>query len=87
MSRPPTDVEREVLLKLLEQQRRRFADGWANPWEVATGKTGLSIRVAEALHAEGIGAEIISADSRQVYRGLDIGTAKATPAVVNINSR
>ena len=27
----------------------------------------------------GIPAEIVSADSRQVYRGLDIGTAKATP--------
>jgi tRNA dimethylallyltransferase len=46
----------------------------------ATGKTGLSIRVAEALIADGLPAEIISADSRQVYRGLDIGTAKATPA-------
>ena len=46
----------------------------------ATGKTGLSIRLAEALRAEGVGAEIISADSRQVYRGLDIGTAKATAA-------
>jgi tRNA dimethylallyltransferase len=43
----------------------------------ATGKTRLSIRVAEALVADGIAAEIISADSRQVYRGLDIGTAKA----------
>jgi tRNA dimethylallyltransferase len=42
----------------------------------ATGKTGLSIRVAEALIAAGVPAEIISADSRQVYRGLDIGTAK-----------
>lgn len=37
----------------------------------ATGKTALSIAVAEALDAE-----IISMDSRQVYRGLDIGTAK-----------
>jgi tRNA dimethylallyltransferase len=44
----------------------------------ATGKTGLAIRLAEALRAEGNPAEIISADSRQVYRGLDIGTAKAT---------
>ena len=46
----------------------------------ATGKTGLAIRVAEALRPVGVGAEIISADSRQVYRGLDIGTAKATQA-------
>jgi tRNA dimethylallyltransferase len=42
----------------------------------ATGKTGLSIAVAQALQAEGTPAEIISADSRQVFRGLDIGTAK-----------
>ena len=46
----------------------------------ATGKTGLAIDVAERLAGEGIEAEVISADSRQVYRGLDIGTAKATPA-------
>ena len=44
----------------------------------ATGKTGLAIELAEALIADGRPAEIISADSRQVYRGLDIGTAKAT---------
>jgi tRNA dimethylallyltransferase len=45
----------------------------------ATGKTGLSIDVARRLRGEGIAAEIISADSRQVYRGLDIGTAKVRP--------
>lgn len=43
----------------------------------ATGKTGLAIDVAERLAGEGISAEVISADSRQVYRGLNIGTAKA----------
>lgn len=41
----------------------------------ATGKTALSIEVARA-----IGGEIVSVDSRQVYRGMDIGTAKATHA-------
>jgi len=41
----------------------------------ASGKTALSLDLARAL-----GAEIISMDSRQVYRGMDIGTAKATPA-------
>ena len=46
----------------------------------ATGKTGLAIRVALVLRSEGIPAEVISADSRQVFRGLDIGTAKATVA-------
>jgi tRNA dimethylallyltransferase len=44
----------------------------------ATGKTGLAIDLALALRAEGVPAEVISADSRQVYRGLDIGTAKPT---------
>ena len=42
----------------------------------ATGKTGLSLALAERLG----GAEIISADSRQVYRYMDIGTAKVGPA-------
>ncbi len=46
----------------------------------ATGKTGLAIDLAESVLADGRPAEIISADSRQVYRGLDIATAKATPA-------
>lgn len=38
------------------------------------GKTEFSITLANAM-----GGEIISADSMQVYRGMDIGTAKATP--------
>ena len=41
----------------------------------ASGKTGLGIALAEAL-----GAEIVSADSRQVYRHMDVGTAKPTAA-------
>ena len=41
----------------------------------ATGKTSLAIALTEAL-----GGEIINADSRQFYRGMDIGTAKPTPA-------
>ena len=46
----------------------------------ATGKTGLAIDIARALLDEGRHVVVISADSRQVYRGLDIGTAKATVA-------
>jgi tRNA dimethylallyltransferase len=42
----------------------------------ATGKTDLAIRLAEAIGREGRPVTVISADSRQVYRGLDIGTAK-----------
>jgi tRNA dimethylallyltransferase len=41
----------------------------------ATGKSGLAIRLAERF-----GGEIISMDSRQVYLGLDIGTAKVPSA-------
>lgn len=40
----------------------------------ASGKTTLAINIAKQFNGE-----IISADSRQVYRGLDIGTAKVTP--------
>ena len=42
----------------------------------ATGKTELAIRLAEAVRADGRPVAVISADSRQVFRGLDIGTAK-----------
>jgi tRNA dimethylallyltransferase len=38
------------------------------------GKTAVALRLAEALNGE-----IIGADSRQVYRYMDIGTAKPTP--------
>jgi len=40
----------------------------------ASGKTRLAVEVALR-----VGAEIVSADSQQVYRGLDVGTAKPTP--------
>jgi tRNA dimethylallyltransferase len=41
----------------------------------AVGKSAVALRLAERL-----GGEIISVDSMQVYRGLDLGTAKPTPA-------
>ena len=41
----------------------------------AVGKTGVSILLAKALKTE-----IISADSMQIYKHMDIGTAKPTPA-------
>jgi tRNA dimethylallyltransferase len=40
----------------------------------ATGKTALAVALARA-----VDGEIVSADSRQVYRRMDIGTAKPTP--------
>jgi len=42
----------------------------------ASGKTMLSLELAARFAA----IEIVSADSRQIYRGMDIGTAKPSPA-------
>ena len=41
----------------------------------AVGKTGAALELAERLQAE-----IVNADSLQVYQELEIGTAKPTPA-------
>ena len=41
--------------------------------QTATGKSNLAVKIAKQ-----IGGEIISADSRQVYKGLDLGTGKIT---------
>jgi tRNA dimethylallyltransferase len=41
----------------------------------AVGKSAFALELAESL-----GAEIVSLDSMQVYRGMDVGTAKPTPA-------
>jgi hypothetical protein len=38
LGRGPTDDERQELLALLEKQKRHIAEGWVNPFELATGK-------------------------------------------------
>jgi tRNA dimethylallyltransferase len=45
-----------------------------------TGKSGLSLDLAERLATRGISAEIVNADAMQLYRGMDIGTAKLSVA-------
>lgn len=40
----------------------------------ASGKTALGVMLAQRL-----GGEVVSADSMQIYRRMDIGTAKPTP--------
>ncbi len=45
-----------------------------------TGKSDLALDVAEALIARGQPAEIVNADASQLYRGMDIGTAKVPVA-------
>ena len=57
------------------------AQGWiglAGP--TASGKSALSLALAEVLAAEGHRVEIISVDSALVYRHMDIGTAKPSAA-------
>jgi len=50
-------------------------DSWFLTGATAVGKTEVGLALAEQL-----GAEIISLDSMAIYRGMDIGTAKPTPA-------
>lgn len=60
------------VLKYLERQTNfRAQDILILLGPTASGKTKLAVQLARSLNAE-----IISADSRQVYRGMDIGTGK-----------
>lgn len=67
----PPDVELKKIASLKDKKRFKVIV-LAGP--TAVGKTAFSIKLAHALKGE-----IVSADSMQVYRGMDIGTAKVTP--------
>ncbi len=41
LTRPPSEKEKQELLSLLEKEKRRIADGWVNPLELATGQNEL----------------------------------------------
>lgn len=64
MSRPPTEVS------------DTGSRVWAIVGATGTGKSDLALRLAEALREIGNPAEIVNADAMQLYRGMDIGTAK-----------
>ncbi len=49
---------------------------WAVVGATGTGKSDFSLDLAEALGSQGVPAEIVNADAMQLYRGMDIGTAK-----------
>src|SRR5690606_14660067 len=49
---------------------------WAVVGATGTGKSDLALDLAERLRCLGNPAEIINADAMQLYRGMDIGTAK-----------
>lgn len=65
------EAQRQLPSKLHKPKKRVIV--LAGP--TATGKTSFAVSLANLY-----GGEIISADSMQVYRGMDIGTAKASPA-------
>jgi hypothetical protein len=66
--RPPVDARARAEVRALVTERPRFL---AVTGPTASGKTDLSLALAERLRIE-----VISMDSRQVYRGMDIGTDK-----------
>lgn len=67
---------RQILDAFLATQPRRPLIVILGP--TASGKTGFSISLAKELAGMGRTAEVVNADSRQFYRGFDIGTAKIT---------
>ena len=79
LAKVPTGLSPLARARLLTGQKLIVIVG-----PTASGKSGLGIKLALRLSSGqakkyGIhGAEIISADSRQVYRGMDIGTGKVT---------
>lgn len=58
-------------MKVLENNEKPIVIVVVGP--TASGKTSLGIKIAKEVNGE-----IISADSMQIYKGLDVGTAKAT---------
>lgn len=49
---------------------------WVVVGATGTGKSDFALDLAEALRADGNNAEIVNSDAMQLYRGMDIGTAK-----------
>lgn len=49
---------------------------WAVVGATGTGKSETALALAAALHQRGRDAEIVNADAMQLYRGMDVGTAK-----------
>lgn len=60
----------------MEQQQSQRVVSIVGP--TASGKTGLGIAICRELGRRGERAEIVNADAYQMYRGMDIGTAKAS---------
>lgn len=66
-------------MNAIRQRESASASGprlWAVVGATGTGKSDLALDLAEALRERGNPAEIVNADAMQLYRGMDIGTAK-----------
>ncbi|WP_110590342.1 tRNA (adenosine(37)-N6)-dimethylallyltransferase MiaA [Microbacterium suaedae] len=66
-------------MTLLPPELAAGADGprlWAVVGATGTGKSDIALDLSEALAARGEPAEVVNADAMQLYRGMDIGTAK-----------
>jgi len=81
-----TCLEKEQIERIYQgfafQAQKQFTDKLNVPKKkiiVISGPTGTGKSSFGMSLAEELGGEIVSADSMQVYRGMDIGTAKATP--------
>jgi len=85
MSRPaPAPLPRPEVIRpesVAEMLRNGDCDLVVVLGPTASGKTRYAVQLARAL---GLPAEILSADSRQVYRGMDIGTGKDLAEYGNI---
>lgn len=68
---PPSDIYHQPGPTVNREPANREPPLWVLMGPTASGKSALAMSLAGA-----IGGEIVSADSMQVYRGLDIGTAK-----------
>ena len=73
---PLPEAETVDPVALLDAWRRGDIDLVCVLGPTASGKTRYAVGLARELNRLQAGAEILSADSRQVYRGMDIGTGK-----------
>jgi tRNA dimethylallyltransferase len=76
MERPPVSHSSAETIDP-EQQRALALRCWYLTGATASGKSAVSLLLADKLNAE-----IVSLDSMAIYRGMDIGTAKPSPAAL-----
>ena len=85
---PPVDAphaplfdaaSRSVLAEPVEARDSKGGRLWVIVGATGTGKSDFALDLAETLRSRGNPAEIVNSDAMQLYRGMDIGTAKLLP--------